>query len=398
MKAERGAILIMVAISLLVLTAFSAIVLDYGVMWASRGQAQNAADAGALAAIITLQQDLTADVEANIAARKMANANRIWGAPPLNPDINVSSPLPSICPDGRMACVKVDVYRGGRDLNGVVHTNRLPMFFGNLLGLTSQAVNATATAEVGAGNASSCLKPWGIADQWVENSVPPNAQFDLGIDTYIGPIPGPGTGYRLRDIGTTVVLTAGDPNDAIAPGNYYEVDLTGGGGGTSEYIFNIENCSNVMKYINPNTPMSCPLGAFDPGCLNVQNGRRPNASANGAQYLIDADPYATINSSGVISGSCVTTQTCLSPFTGATNSPRIVPVALFDPEAFANAKISGNMNLPIVNIMAFFIQSVVSTGTNKGEITGVLCNDASLFNGNGGVPMESFLTVVGLIR
>ncbi len=56
------------------------------------------------------------------------------------------------------------------------------------------------------------------------------------------------------------------------------------------------------------------------------------------------------------------------------------------------------MNLPVVNIMAFFIQSVISSGTDKGQITAVLCNDASIFSGNGGVPSESFLTVVGLIR
>ena len=45
---ERGAVLIQVAIALLALLALSSFVFDYGVMWVSRGQAQNAADAGAL--------------------------------------------------------------------------------------------------------------------------------------------------------------------------------------------------------------------------------------------------------------------------------------------------------------------------------------------------------------
>src|SRR5206468_4796273 len=58
-KCERGAILIQVAISIMALTAFSAFVVDYGVLWVARGQAQNAADAGALAGAIALAYDDT---------------------------------------------------------------------------------------------------------------------------------------------------------------------------------------------------------------------------------------------------------------------------------------------------------------------------------------------------
>ena len=51
---ERGAILIVVAVALLVLVGFSAIVVDYGILWVSRSQAQAAADAGALAGAISI--------------------------------------------------------------------------------------------------------------------------------------------------------------------------------------------------------------------------------------------------------------------------------------------------------------------------------------------------------
>src|SRR5437762_12197199 len=54
---ERGAILIQVAISILSLTAFSAFVVDYGVFWVARNQAQTAADAGALAGAVALAYD-----------------------------------------------------------------------------------------------------------------------------------------------------------------------------------------------------------------------------------------------------------------------------------------------------------------------------------------------------
>lgn len=56
-RSERGAIIIHVAIAMLGLLAFSAFSIDHGVMMVSRGQAQNAADAGALAAALYLAWD-----------------------------------------------------------------------------------------------------------------------------------------------------------------------------------------------------------------------------------------------------------------------------------------------------------------------------------------------------
>src|SRR5687767_5133636 len=54
---ERGAILVHVAMALITLMAFSTFVMDYGVFWLGRRQAQNAADAGALAGAIALAYD-----------------------------------------------------------------------------------------------------------------------------------------------------------------------------------------------------------------------------------------------------------------------------------------------------------------------------------------------------
>jgi len=51
---ERGAILIQVTVAIVGLLAFSALVTDYGVLWAARRQAQTAADAAALAGAISL--------------------------------------------------------------------------------------------------------------------------------------------------------------------------------------------------------------------------------------------------------------------------------------------------------------------------------------------------------
>ena len=54
---DRGAVLILVTVMILGLLAFSAFSIDHGVMMVSRGQAQNAADAGAMAAALYLAYD-----------------------------------------------------------------------------------------------------------------------------------------------------------------------------------------------------------------------------------------------------------------------------------------------------------------------------------------------------
>ena len=46
----------------------------------------------------------------------------------------------------------------------------MPTLFGPILGITAQGVRATATAIVGNGNATDCLRPIALADDWVEQT------------------------------------------------------------------------------------------------------------------------------------------------------------------------------------------------------------------------------------
>ena len=57
----RGAILVHVAVALLMLAALSAFAIDFGLFSWSRGQAQNAADAGAMAGAAALAFDNATD-------------------------------------------------------------------------------------------------------------------------------------------------------------------------------------------------------------------------------------------------------------------------------------------------------------------------------------------------
>ena len=168
----RGAMLIQVAISILMLMGFTVFVIDYGIVWVARGQAQNAADAGALSGAVARRwDDLAMPPAANgvawTAATQAANANLVWGQPGVA--------VPSwACPTGWTGkCSRVDVFRNAENVSPA-----LPVIFGPVLGMTSQGVKATATAIVAAGGTVKCLKPWIVADRWpagqpVTSYVPP---------------------------------------------------------------------------------------------------------------------------------------------------------------------------------------------------------------------------------
>jgi hypothetical protein len=157
-------VLIHVAIALLGLIAFSAFVADYGVMWVSRGQAQTAADAGALSGALSLAFDSSTNfTAAKERARAVAIANMVFGGAP---DVQLTDvtfpPCPPNTPGLPDTCVKVDAFRNQ------TRGNPLPMFFGRLVGVNDQGVRATATAQIVTGTHTDCLKPWAILDRWDE--------------------------------------------------------------------------------------------------------------------------------------------------------------------------------------------------------------------------------------
>src|SRR5436190_19580104 len=90
-RSESGISLIHVALLLFVMMGLSMFVTDYGVLWLARGQAQNAADAGAMAAAVSLAFDdpnnFSATGPAYLAARNSATSNNIFGTAPTTVEI-----------------------------------------------------------------------------------------------------------------------------------------------------------------------------------------------------------------------------------------------------------------------------------------------------------------------
>jgi hypothetical protein len=390
-------VLVHVAFAVLALTAFTTFVIDYGVFWSSRRQAQNAADAGALAGAIALAfddpNDLTPTGIAAQAAVAAAQNNLVWGVTPnVNPATDVfftgaggTQEYPCPPPLTTGTCVRVNVYRT------VARGNPLPMFFGQLVGLTQQDVVATASAIVTPANASNCIKPIAVADKWFENNPVPNAPwvptatFDPtggSPDVYVAPTPtDPGSGFTIAsDYGVELLLKPGRPHDAINPGWFQPVRFPGSSGG-NDYRQALANCVS---------------GNFEIGdYLDKENGNMIGPTRQGINDIIALDPSATWNPvSKQVENSCWQTNSCPGN-PGITQSPRIVALPVFDLAEYMATGGPGMGSVKIVNILGFFVKNMVGN-----DVRGVLMTAPGVFNTGGGtVPgPAAFLWTIVLVR
>jgi hypothetical protein len=403
---ETGSVFIQVLVAIFVLTGFSMFVVDYGVMWVSRNQAQNAADAGALAGAVALALDDFDDRSdtgpAKTAARSLALATNIFGSPG---DVNMAtdilfypddpSKFPADCVDD--SCIRVDVYRNQ------ARSNPLPMFFGMFVGVNQQGVRATATAWAGQANASDCLKPWGVADKWEEHypiTKPwePADEFTPVVppgftpDRYIPPDEDGSTSFTVpEDVGHEIRLKLGSPMDTINPGWFQALDFAGhcppdsNGSGADCYRDSISGCSSRTWKFGDLIPK--------------ENGNMVGPTGQGTQDLIDLDPNAEwdgINKKVIMS--C--TQPGYGPCPGGkkyAQSPRIVAIPIFDLQHYLDTGGPGNGDVRVVNILGFFVDRIEPP---QNTIVGYLAQKADIKVAGGGSvnPTSSFLKVIQLVR
>ena len=405
LNSERGAILVQVAIATVTLLALNAFVVDYGVMWAGRGQAQNAADAGALAAATSLAfdnfDDRTDTGPAKVAGHQFAVDNWIWGQAPDN-DIatDVTFPTtPSVCADN--SCVRVDVYRNQE------RGNPLPAFFGAAAGITGSGVKAMAIARAAAANATDCLKPWAVVDKWIENY----------------PAPGPWTTSSAYDKYYTQGPNAGTPDPAINPADQYvppssndpgsgfhpfnadgtytsdyglELTLKLGSGGDFKYgsgwFMNLDfgtGGKTVEDEIKGCVGVTFAIGDMVPTETGGKVGPNVQGAVRDADSLYNQDPGAywdsTMNGGhGGVAGSAYAI------------SPRIVPVPLVSADEIAEVNKGGKSSVTIMNIMGFFVEGLGSD--NKSILGRIVMMPGLLSTGSTLSSANSFLRTVLLVR
>jgi Flp pilus assembly protein TadG len=410
---ERGAILIHVAIGMIVMIGFLTFVVDYGVMWVGRGQAQNSADAGALAGAISMAfdangwTDRTPTGPARTAARQMAVSNFVIGQVPsviMASDVYFTDQPADMCPadaNGNTPCIRVDVYRNQ------ARGNALPTIFGVAFGITAHGVRATATARVAIADSSNCMKPWAIPDKWIDNyditipieTNPPawteDDTFDLhegnnntgppllppDADVYVPPsTSGPGSGFTVAaDLGTRVVLKQGGPSSSLSPGVFHPIRLPrydGGSQGGADYRENISTCTGL------------PVSIGD--TLQSENGNMIGPTRQGVNDLIAQDPNAQWDS-----GSDSVINSCATATPSCGTSPRVVPIPVFDTATYYTTKRQGIPEFVVVNILGFFIDRMQGNDV-VGYITeapGTVRSATAPID-----PSASFLAQIQLIR
>jgi hypothetical protein len=368
-RSNRGAILVQTAIALIGLLAFGSFTMDYGVLWVARGQAQNAADAGALAAATSMAYGDPTDVGFEDRVRNVAvaaaQANLVWGeAPDVIPATDVTFPP---CPPGAPGipdqCVRVDVYRNQQ------RGNALPTFFAQLVGVQEHGVRATATAQVAAGLTTTCLKPWIIPDKWQEirpivkpwdlddqfnryggsGNNPKNWSLLDPADSYTPPTAAdPGTGFTVpEDVGLRVTLKVENWNDSdIGGGNFRAVVLPGcdaGNHGGSLYRCNIAEC-------NP-TPIQ--VGTV----LETEPGGMVGPTTQGLAALVGSDNSVWVCADGGSSAG----RDCAG-YPSNPGTPRLVPMAAFDVQKYLEdtvaglEKANGRTDVTVSRLLGFFIE------------------------------------------
>lgn len=394
---ERGAVIVQASLIMLVLLGISTFVVDYGILWMARVQAQNAADAGAMAGALARAYDVADPSETpssggivDQSARQVAAENDVWFE---SAGMDVSFDCPADVTGGR--CVRVNVHRDGSN-----NTTPLPTIFGPVINVATQSVRASATAQVRAGNGTTCMKPWAIPDKWVElNPVPgtwgpgavfnkyveggPNAGDELLVqDGYTAPNDsGSGSGLTFGgDLGRAMTLSWMSPNGSpdIEYGSMLPLTLPGGG----SFAANVAGCSGRLSRIDQSIPTGSP------------SDQQP--TEDGLSALLAADPGASWNSAtNAVVGSCA--PAC------AAVSPRLFAVAVFDPAHYQYERAIGWTGCPdsgvpcvkVVNIVGFFLDSVVG-----GEGVGYLARYPGLVSADTPsiTTASSLLPAVTLVR
>jgi len=333
-------------VALVVLLGGVALSIDVGYLYVVRGQLQNAVDAAALAGaqgLLAQPGDYSADGQAMRLAIEYASRNWADGRPVNLAPSEISFPRPDT--------IKVDITRS-------VNT-----FFAVVLGLRHVNIRVMAAALAApVSGASGGWRPFSPPDQFGHGGIcvtpadddhgpfnpnphtwnnitasdyyksPYDPDFEgQDVSFYSDCSPGSPTGFIApRDVdGRLVELKTDHPN---SPGNFYAVAL--GGRGASDYRDNIaygwEGTVSVGDILT--TEPGNMVGPTQQG-VNALIAQDPNArmvrDSNG-HWIVTSDRYA-IN-----------------------ESPRIVPIAFFDP---TDPPTHGRTTFRVASIGAFFIES-----------------------------------------
>jgi Putative Flp pilus-assembly TadE/G-like len=354
---ERGVTLVFMTLMLFLALGMGALAVDYGMIKASKAEAQRAVDAAALAgASAFLIPDPLIDkvAEAEARAREYAGKHAVHRIGITNPQIEVDLTRP--------------------DTITVTYTGpQMPLWFAQTIGIPTMGISAAATARAYETSNASCIMPVALPDLWQNNDITgpkpeepeergtpdqlwsyedlnsngwmdPGTgntverelwEFDLGIDVYDADNDGQGDiGYgtdarnnyavgndflhKVNDYGRQIMLMNLSPKDGTVSSNYYAWG----------YNTNDANSGSVLH--DKIADVSCEVATV--------GTEYPAAAGNGATAGQISPAWDTrIGYDQDAFWDDVTNRVEDSDFPdrdrdGLPDSPRVVIVALYDPE------------------------------------------------------------------
>lgn len=373
---ESGMSYVFVGMGLMAFVSASMLAIDVGMLMTARNQAQNSADAGALAGAAALYyddfEDRSPSGPAVTSAINTALANNVMSAPVDLTAEDVEFPN---SPSGEPNRVMVTVRRTeGRE-------NPVQTLIAQIFNIDSADISATATAEVSPANAMTCVLPFTIPDRWIERQNPPwdpSDTFDLfdskgkpltNPDVYIPSTSRSYTGYNAeRDKGLLITLKS-DNTSKINPSIYYPW-APPNSSGADDYRWNIGNCNQTVMPFN--------------AMLTPEPGNMVGPTKQGMEDLIAKDPDAYWD---VRQNDYVSTK---QP------SPRVVIIPLFDPDFYENGKHGGrNADLRAVNYLGFFVEEM-----RGNEVVGRVfpVSGLRMGSGYGEAPVGAFPQTIRLVK
>jgi hypothetical protein len=366
---ERGSVLALVVLCLIVFLGLAALAIDLGLLYVARGEAQRAADAAAHAGAVHMSRSGGDEEGARDAAVRAASRNVVRGIPA---DVRRIEDVTFIYDD--LPRVRVWVHRDDT-WGGPVRT-----LFAGVLGIRNVDVAAAAAAEVWTAAMSQCLLPIAIPDRWCEDGDgntcyeyptelddwDPENDGDYYVPWVTNPDDPPSewiynqnhTGYSDSDRGLEITLRPAeseggggqDGSTRWNPSwwNAFRIPGmadSGPSGGTSRFEARVRGCVDDDR----------PIGVGDD--VQVEPGNFPQPTKRAFDDLIAQDPTAVWNPTANDGNGCVTSSgsmTCRS-------SPRVRPMMLFNPY---DGPDNGADYFPLSNLVAVFIEGTSGSGNN----------------------------------
>jgi hypothetical protein len=338
-KDEKGVTMIMVAIALVMIFAFAVLAIDMSMIQLAKTQLQNAADAAALAGAKVLCD------EGGDQDSARAEAIRIAGLNVAVQDIQRSviiSESDVTFPDSTRITVVTHRTKATGD--------PVSLYFMKVLGGENKGeMRARASATCGA----KCLKPFSPPDRWYDANGDGN--WNPADGDYYDPVT---TGYMSQDdIGDTVILYLGDPNDPdFKMGWYYPIRYPGDQG-ADDYREGIKECCHHPTAI-------VHIGDR----LEIEPGGMVGPTKQGLKDLIALDDGAYWDDlADSVAGSC-----CNSGCSGCCEgvSPRIIKCPAFDPTIGVEPG-GGPGWVTVVKIIVVFLEDVDQQGNIIGRFIDV---------------------------